>query len=90
MSKVTILAIDPAMENLGWMLLSLDTKLPERELLPQPEPEWITSKDKTGKRIIDVFKSDRSQLFVTSIPEIGGYCFSTSQQDITDTLNTLG
>lgn len=48
MPTKTILALDPAMGNVGWMFLKLNTEVPLREPHPLPTPEWITEKDTTG------------------------------------------
>jgi hypothetical protein len=48
MAETTILGIDPAMDNVGWMLLKMDTEKPLRDTNPQPEPDWILQKDTTG------------------------------------------
>jgi Holliday junction resolvasome RuvABC endonuclease subunit len=68
MAETTILGIDPAMDNLGWMHLRLNTETPFRNPSPLPEPDWILEKEKTGVHTyqhferIDggTFKSDKN------------------------------
>lgn len=48
MAVVTILGIDPAMNNVGYMLLQLDTENELRSTAPE-SADWIKLKDTTGK-----------------------------------------
>lgn len=50
----------------------------------------VVTKNNDGLFVADVFKSKDANLYVTTIPEIGGYCFSTSKEDIHEALKLLG